>query len=292
MRKIRVVALALLSALLVGAPAVSRGETQAAAAQGNQGVAEVRVLIDGRTVSGFTAVSGLGGEVPMIPVLCRPGDGKDKDCDGDGGDWKVSVLKALWELEGALEDLERDTWASSKARHDVAMNAIRNLKARVARTEEGLSDPAATLATHHDTVKNAIGNIRLAFRVFNESTVNEGPGKAAVQRVSEAIAALQGQVESRQIKYRPGRPVFGNITFERPMGSPNPLLDWYQQALIGKTDRKSISVIFLDQAGNEVRRYNLVESFPVKYSADTIDSRTSGMAREQIEVRVDRIEFK
>lgn len=265
----------LATVLLAGA--VLLGQWPARPVQAAEGKAGVQLLIDGRVVGSFQEVSGLGMEVEAVEAVCTS-DGRDDDCDGVTTEmWQSDVLTALWQLGAAAEELEKNAWASSRARHDIAMNAIRNIKARVASTESALQDPTQTLKTRHDTVKNSIGNIRALVRVINTTTANEeGVDPAQVKAMQTASATLNGLAERSVVRKRPGRTTYSNITLRGPVGS---LTDW---SLMSRTDRKSGSIIYLDRDGKEVARYNLFECWPVSFSSTHIV--------EEIEFVVERVE--
>lgn len=237
-----------------------------------------QIQMDGRRISGFQEVSGLGMEYQPLEAVCR--DGRDDDCDGVSTEiWQAGVYKALWEVAAAADEMERNTALAGRARHDIALNAIRNLKALVRLTEEQMNQ-AASVQSRHDTSKNAIGNIRAVARVLNDIAGNE-PGfpKESSQRLSSALNSLQGLTAEWTVrKYRPGRPVFGNITLRAGTGSMDPaLVEWFNTGA-----RKSGSIIYLDREGNEVLRYNFYEAWPVKWEV--------GQIVEEIEFVVERVE--
>jgi phage tail-like protein len=69
-------------------------------------------------------------------------------------------------------------------------------------------------------------------------------------------------------------------------------LKWRKAVLDGKTDRKSMSVIFHNDAGEEAGRAVLFEAWPVKWSGPALNARNSGHATEKIEIAFERIEMK
>lgn len=263
------------------AAALVLGQGPARQAEAAETGAMVRLLIDGSVVATFQEVSGLGMERTADEAVCRV-DGPDDDCDGVATEeWQAQVLAALWQLSAAADELEQNMWASSKTRHDTAKNAIGNIRARVAQTGETLQDPTQSLKARHDTVKNAIGNIRAAVRAVTVVTANEeGVSKDQVKAMQAAVNTLGGLAENYRLKYRPGRPVFGNITLKGPVGSltDTRLLEWFQ----GEAQRKSGSIILLDRSGKEVARYNFLEGWPVRFASTHIV--------EEIEIAVERVE--
>ena len=67
---------------------------------------------------------------------------------------------------------------------------------------------------------------------------------------------------------------------------------WRKNIEDGKIDRRSGSVIILDQDGRyiEVARYNFYEAFPCKWNVPDMDSDSSAMAIEKIELAVEKVE--
>jgi hypothetical protein len=264
--------------LLVAMPTFARGETRATAAADSKQAVEAQVVIDGKVVGSFTDVSGLSITVEEVATLCPIGGG---NCDDNA--WQTAALRAVWQVGSAADDFEQTAWLSTKAKHDMAMNAIRNLKRMARQVEESLTDPAATLKTKHDTAKNSINNVRLVVADLTDTAGQEaGVDQAALRRLTDAVGVLETVDTGWVVRYRPGRPTYGNITLTGPQGSGNALFEWYRRVLDGKVERKSGSVILLDRSGTEVARYNFFEAWPCQYSAT--------LASEQIELAVDRVE--
>lgn len=99
-------------------------------------------------------------------------------------------------------------------------------------------------------------------------------------------------------KGRPGRPTYGNLTFEEGLVKDASLLEWVQKGGgdCDDTDsclRKSGSIIYLDRAGQETKRLNFFEAWPVRMKAPP--SRTGvvqelELSFEKIEIAVEKIE--
>jgi hypothetical protein len=272
-------ALLVMFALMVAIPNLAFGETRVTAAGEPRQAVEAQVVIDGNVVGRFTEVSGLDIAVEQVATVCRKGD--DNDCDDL--EWGVATLRASWQVASVLAELESSSWLTTRAKHDMAKSAIRNLKAIVRQVETTLTDPAATMKTKHDTVKNSINNVRLVVTVLNETAASEtGVDQVALGRLAAAVRALEALDSGWALRYRPGRPVYGNITLEGARGSSSGLAEWYQEVLDGKVDRKSGSIILLDRSGAEVARYNFYEAWPCRYSAT--------LAIERIELAVEKVE--
>jgi len=104
-------------------------------------------------------------------------------------------------------------------------------------------------------------------------------------------------LDVKEKAYRPGRPVFGNITFEgaecKADDGTKKIRDWVKTAYDGKDARKDISITIKDQAGKDVRHFDLISCLPVAYSS--IDLGSQGGAQTMhwvVEVRVQQIKMK
>jgi phage tail-like protein len=116
----------------------------------------------------------------------------------------------------------------------------------------------------------------------------------------EVIAGFNGisgggvKVEKRDVTtgddphrmHQPGAIEYENITLTRGLTTNKDLLDWFQDIVEGSIDRRSGSIIVLDQAGNESRRWDFYEAYPVSLSFPELTADGSGVALEKIELAV------
>jgi phage tail-like protein len=92
--------------------------------------------------------------------------------------------------------------------------------------------------------------------------------------------------------YRPGRSKTGIIKIEKDWSSTDEFYKWFSTVMAGKVERKSVSFVFLNDAGEEASRINLFDAWPKKWSIQGINSRTSGHASETLEIVYERMEMK
>ena len=104
--------------------------------------------------------------------------------------------------------------------------------------------------------------------------------------------ALEIQVES----FREG----GLNRYERQLAGPNKypsklvlkhgltdqdsLWSWYQDVLDGKIHRKALSILLLDSAGEEKKRWNFQDACPVKFTGPEFRAGTAAVAFETVEL--------
>ncbi len=106
---------------------------------------------------------------------------------------------------------------------------------------------------------------------------------------TEIIEFKQGN--DKVVRKKPGRTTFANIVLERGYTATDDLWNWRKNIEDGKIDRRSGSIIILDQDGqSEVARYNFYEGWPCKWHVPEMDSDSSSMAIEKIEIAIEKVE--
>jgi phage tail-like protein len=88
----------------------------------------------------------------------------------------------------------------------------------------------------------------------------------------------------------PGRTTYSAITLKRGYSGSDVLWDWYKDVINGNVQKKSGSIIILDAANQEVKRYNFFEGWPSHYRIRELDSMKPGVLSEEIEIVVSKIE--
>jgi len=83
--------------------------------------------------------------------------------------------------------------------------------------------------------------------------------------------------------YRPGRPVFGNITFEMGMGDRF-LDDWLNAITDGKVERRHGGGVIITDNDGTLQRYNFFECWPCRWSYPACDA--NGGKPSGIEVEI------
>ncbi len=106
---------------------------------------------------------------------------------------------------------------------------------------------------------------------------------------TEVIEFKQGN--DRVVRKKPGRTTYANIVLERGYTATDDLWQWRNNIEKGIIDRRSGSIIILDQdLTTEVARYNFYEAWPAKWYVPDMDSDNSSMAIEKVELAVEKVE--
>ena len=135
-------------------------------------------------------------------------------------------------------------------------------------------------------------NFLLEIANYSENTTEIVGGFKSVTGMdseTEIIEFKQGN--DMVVRKKPGRTTYANIVLERGYTANDNLWKWRKNIEDGLIDRRSGSVIILDQDGStEVARYNFYEAWPAKWYVPEMNSDGSQMAIEKIELAVEKVE--
>lgn len=76
---------------------------------------------------------------------------------------------------------------------------------------------------------------------------------------------------------------YQNLTLKRGITTDEELWRWHQDIVNGGISRKSISIILLDNKGEEVCRWHFREAFPVKWTGPDLKAESSAVGFETLE---------
>ena len=134
------------------------------------------------------------------------------------------------------------------------------------------------------------------YRSFNFLVEIDGVTVAGFSEVSGLTA------ETEVIEYRtgsmlggarklPGLTKYANITLKRGMTQNLELWNWYKNVVEGKTDRRSGSIVLLNEAHQEVLRWNVVDAWPRKWDGPALNARHNEIAIETLELAHEGLEL-
>jgi phage tail-like protein len=79
-----------------------------------------------------------------------------------------------------------------------------------------------------------------------------------------------------------GHTTYPPLTLKRGLADPA-LWDWHQQIISGTIERKTISVVLIDEAGAEAWRWICAGAFPSKWTGGELDAARGEVATESVE---------
>lgn len=77
---------------------------------------------------------------------------------------------------------------------------------------------------------------------------------------------------------------FSPITLKRGITDSDSLWKWRQTVMDGKTERKNISIVLLNEARQEKWRWNLREAWPTKWTGPSLNATSNEVAIETLEI--------
>ncbi len=123
------------------------------------------------------------------------------------------------------------------------------------------------------------------------SGVNAGYFKR-VSGLSAEIEVIEFQDgDDLVLRKRPGPARFGDVTLEKGYIATDDLFNWWRAARDGQYDRRDISVVLNDNAGNEIRRWNLFGCWPRKWETGPLEGGSSEVFYENVTFVVEDLQI-
>jgi phage tail-like protein len=123
-------------------------------------------------------------------------------------------------------------------------------------------------------------NFRVELDGITVAAFSECSGLASEIDVIEYRSGSEG-TSTRKL---PGLRKFADIVLKRGITKDRQLWDWYKTVLDGAVQRKQGSIVMLDDAGQEVLRWNFHRGWPRKYEGPTFNATTNAVAIETLEI--------
>jgi phage tail-like protein len=130
-------------------------------------------------------------------------------------------------------------------------------------------------------------NFRLEIQGITAASFSECSGLSCEVDVIE----YRSGGEAGSVRKLPGVRKYANIVLKRGITKNRELWDWYKSVLDGKVQRKEGSILLLNDAGQEVLRWNFHQGWPRKYEGPTLNASSSEVAIETIEIAHEGLEL-
>lgn len=90
----------------------------------------------------------------------------------------------------------------------------------------------------------------------------------------------------------PGRTRVGRLMLKQGMTTTDTLFRWYMDIAYGKkVDRRNVSVAFYNEAGTELRRWNFINAYPVRWVGPQLEAGNAATAIETLELAHDGLQL-
>ena len=82
----------------------------------------------------------------------------------------------------------------------------------------------------------------------------------------------------------PGLKKYGNITLKKGLTDSLVMYEWLITGVDGPVDRKTITITSMDEAGEDVASWQVINAWPIKYTAPDFNATSSEVAIETVEI--------
>ncbi len=104
-------------------------------------------------------------------------------------------------------------------------------------------------------------------------------------RLERTVETIEEGGVNDHLQILPGRNKYSNITLKNGMTYTDELWKWYQEGLYdAKVKRVNFSILLRDGKGDVVKRWNVLQGFPVKWEGPQFNSDSSQIAVETLEI--------
>jgi phage tail-like protein len=113
---------------------------------------------------------------------------------------------------------------------------------------------------------------------------------------TKVLEYKEGGNNATTLKF-PEPSAFGNVTLKRGVTNSNELIEWQLDVVsgaFGKNSRAgnpSIAIVLMNEKGEDVRRWNLLRAFPVKWVGPDLKASASEVAIETLELAHEGIQL-
>lgn len=124
-------------------------------------------------------------------------------------------------------------------------------------------------------------NFRLEIDGISRNGFRECTGLDASTDVTEYREGDEKVFTARKL---PGLNKYSNITLKWGITDDASLWDWRKKVIDGKTERKNVSVVLMNESGEEKLRWNIVNAWPNKWTGPSFNATSSDTAIETLEI--------
>jgi phage tail-like protein len=107
---------------------------------------------------------------------------------------------------------------------------------------------------------------------------------AGLESAQDPIEYREGTDRTLGRRRLPGMITSSNITLGRGITDNQELWQWRQDIIQGRSTRKNVSIIVMDDRGAEKIRWNLENCWPSKWTGPSFDASASEVAIESLEI--------
>ena len=125
---------------------------------------------------------------------------------------------------------------------------------------------------------------KFRFKIEYEGIVSAGFSEVSGFDASVDVVEYREGNEVTTPRKLPGLSKYGNITLKRGVTDNMELFNWiFSYIEKGEIIRKSITIIAMDETGKDVATFQVINAWPMKYTAPDFNATASEVAIESLE---------
>lgn len=130
------------------------------------------------------------------------------------------------------------------------------------------------------------------FRVEIDGIAAASFSEVFIEPTKTAVIEYREGSDPAHVRKLPGLTTFGNITLKRGVTGSLDLVNWHLQVVRGEISnaRKNLSIVVLDDAGQDKARFNVLAAWPVKYDPADLNATGNEVFIELLELTNEGIE--
>ncbi|MEM7585304.1 MAG: phage tail protein [Acidobacteriota bacterium] len=134
------------------------------------------------------------------------------------------------------------------------------------------------------------------YSAFNFRVEIDGGGAAGFAECSGLVTETdiieyRNGDEDIRVRKLPGLKKFTNIVLKRGYTDSKDLWQWRKTVMDGRTERRSGSVVLLNEAREEALRWNFSEGWPSKWEGPSLNAKNNETAIETLEIACEDIQL-
>ncbi|VAW40748.1 hypothetical protein MNBD_CHLOROFLEXI01-374 [hydrothermal vent metagenome] len=107
---------------------------------------------------------------------------------------------------------------------------------------------------------------------------------SGLETSQEANTYREGTDRGMTMRKIPGLISYGDITLSRGISSDSELWQWRRTVMGGVPDRRNLSIVLVNDKGEDAIRWNVRNCWPTKWSGPSLDATSDEIAIETLEI--------
>lgn len=138
----------------------------------------------------------------------------------------------------------------------------------------------------HDPLRN------YRFRVEIDGVQAAAFAEVSIDPTTTDVIEYREGSEPSHARKLPGLTRFGNVTLKRGVTTSLDLVNWHLEVVRGQisTARRNLTIVVLDDAGQDMARFNVFDAWPAKYDPGDLNAKGNEVFIELLELANEGIE--